>query len=297
MADDERRALLERYADAQADANSLPRPYVRAVIGLESSWNEKARSPVGARGLMQLMPDTAERLGVNADDPIENLKGGIQLLAENSRRFRGDLGLAYAGYNSNPDLLEQRLAKGGYDGLPEETRKALVMLRKAYPELLVSRGPTAEGAIAPVGAAQAQVPAPQPANVVAPEVTGGTNVPLGGEPTIGGSVAAMTPEMIASMGGQKVGEVAGGFTGPLAPVAVPALGALGAGGGAGAVVYAQELARGKSHEEAWQAGRHAFNVNDVLGMAPAAVKYGGKAVAWVGRRVPGMPHASEAMQD
>ncbi len=73
----------------------------------ESRWHEAARSPVGARGLAQLMPGTARELGVDPDDPLANLEGGARYLRQQLDRFDGDLEKALAAYNAGPGRVEQ----------------------------------------------------------------------------------------------------------------------------------------------------------------------------------------------
>lgn len=75
---------------------------LEAVVWQESRWRENAVSPAGARGLAQLMPGTARYLGVDPDDPMQNLEGGARYLREQLDRFDGDLEKALAAYNAGP---------------------------------------------------------------------------------------------------------------------------------------------------------------------------------------------------
>jgi hypothetical protein len=76
---------------------------VKAVIMAESSYNPRAVSPRGAVGLMQLMPNTAESLGVaNSFNPEQNILGGTKYLKKLIDQFHGDIKLALAAYNAGP---------------------------------------------------------------------------------------------------------------------------------------------------------------------------------------------------
>ena len=75
---------------------------IEALVWQESRWRANAVSPVGARGLAQLMPGTARDLGVDPDDPFANLEGGARYLREQLDRFDGDLEKALAAYNAGP---------------------------------------------------------------------------------------------------------------------------------------------------------------------------------------------------
>jgi soluble lytic murein transglycosylase-like protein len=94
---------------------------VAALIGAESAGNPRARSGKGARGLMQLMPATAERFGVEKSrlyDPAQNLEAGVKYLSWLADQFPNDLAKVLAAYNAG----EQTVVK--YQGIPpyKETR-------------------------------------------------------------------------------------------------------------------------------------------------------------------------------
>jgi hypothetical protein len=81
---------------------------VLAVIEAESNFNPQARSPKNAQGLMQLIPETAERFGVrNVWDPEQNVRGGMSYLRWLMRYFDGDLELVLAAYNAGEGAVER----------------------------------------------------------------------------------------------------------------------------------------------------------------------------------------------
>lgn len=95
------RTKYHAHIMAAARAFSLEPALIHAVISAESGYNPLARSAKGAKGLMQLMPDTAKRYGVdNPLDPEQNIQGGAAYLSDLLRLFGNDLNLALAAYNA-----------------------------------------------------------------------------------------------------------------------------------------------------------------------------------------------------
>jgi soluble lytic murein transglycosylase len=86
---------------------------VRAVIKTESNFNPEAVSEDGARGLMQLMPETARLMGVSdIDDPKENVEGGVKYLKRLLKSFNWNVSLALAAYNAGEAAVRR------YGGIP-----------------------------------------------------------------------------------------------------------------------------------------------------------------------------------
>jgi soluble lytic murein transglycosylase-like protein len=123
----------EAVADAARQAGVVPAVYaakvselarrfdlsptlIEAVVWQESRWRADAVSPVGARGLTQLMPGTARYLGVNPLDPLANLEGGARYLREQLDRFDGNIEKALAAYNAGPGRV---IAAGGVPRIRE----------------------------------------------------------------------------------------------------------------------------------------------------------------------------------
>ncbi len=110
----------ERYRVAPA--------LIRAVIEADSGGNPGAISRAGARGLMQLMPETAAELGVtNPFDPTQNIMGGTSYLRRLLDRYRGDVKLALAAYNWGMGNLERHP-----EAMPGETKNYIATVEKNH---------------------------------------------------------------------------------------------------------------------------------------------------------------------
>lgn len=101
-----------QLADAAADKYGLPRKLVRSVMAAESGFAQNAVSPKGAVGLMQLMPATALTLGVDPNDPAQNVDGGARYLRDLLQKYDGYLWHALAAYNAGPGAVDK------YNGVP-----------------------------------------------------------------------------------------------------------------------------------------------------------------------------------
>ena len=112
-----RRSQYLPHARAMARKHGVPEDLFLRLVQQESGWNPSARSNKGARGLAQLMPGTAAKLGVNPNDPVQNLNGGARYLRMMYNQF-GNWTLALAAYNAGPGAVQK------HGGIPpyRETR-------------------------------------------------------------------------------------------------------------------------------------------------------------------------------
>ena len=123
------RVEIENLIDKYSEKNGLDADFVKAVIKQESGFNPNATSHCGAMGLMQLMPSTAEGLGVtNAYDVEQNIMGGTKYLKGLMDRFDNNKSLALAAYNAGPNAVKK------YGGIPpyQETQNYVKRVLNNY---------------------------------------------------------------------------------------------------------------------------------------------------------------------
>lgn len=156
---------LNQLINSASAAYHLDPDLVNSVIHAESGFNSRAVSPKGAQGLMQLMPGTANRLGVaNAFDPQTNVGGGSRYLRELLERYNFDLIKALAAYNAGPQRVEQ------YRGVPpyHETRAYVARIVREYNRKKIAEEKDKKSAAARRTATQAPKPAANATAVPSP---------------------------------------------------------------------------------------------------------------------------------
>ncbi|EMK06366.1 lytic transglycosylase domain-containing protein [Leptospira kirschneri] len=119
---------LSKIIHQESEKNNLDPRLVQSVIKAESNFKTDAVSPKGAIGLMQLMPSTANSLGVEDPfDPAENVAGGTKFLSDLLNKYK-NLDHALAAYNAGPNAVDR------YAGIPpyKETRNYVEKVKKFY---------------------------------------------------------------------------------------------------------------------------------------------------------------------
>jgi soluble lytic murein transglycosylase-like protein len=130
-ATDDGKAPFHDAIQAAASRYNVDAELITSVIAVESNFNPKAVSRRNARGLMQLLPETASRLGVrDIFDPKENIDAGTRYLREQLQRYNNNLALALAAYNAGPERIQ------AYGRVPPftETISYVRRVKRAYAE-------------------------------------------------------------------------------------------------------------------------------------------------------------------
>jgi hypothetical protein len=140
------RLAVDRLVESSARRNGLDPALVRAVVRAESDNDPAAISPKGARGLMQLMPATAKRFGVeDAFDATANLDGGARYLRWLLNRYSGDLARSLAAYNAGETAMDWAVAQDRRLPPYAETRTYVARVMASY-ELLSGQPVSQRGA-------------------------------------------------------------------------------------------------------------------------------------------------------
>jgi soluble lytic murein transglycosylase-like protein len=123
---------LDKIVESASGREGISPELVRLVIGKESAAKPCAISPKGAQGLMQLMPATADELGVrDAFDPQQNVEGGTRLLKRLLTKYGGDVALALGAYNAGSGRVDR---EGGVPKIPETMNYVSDILSRFRPE-------------------------------------------------------------------------------------------------------------------------------------------------------------------
>jgi hypothetical protein len=120
---------INDLVEQTASRHQIDPQLVHAIIEVESKYDPKAVSRKGAMGLMQLIPETAQRFGVaNPFNPKENIEGGVSYLKHLLDLFRGDLSLSLAAYNAGEAAVQR------FGGIPSfaETRNYVRKVTDIY---------------------------------------------------------------------------------------------------------------------------------------------------------------------
>ena len=111
-----------------AAKHGLPADLLFAVAQTESDFDQSVVSEAGAKGIMQLMPDTAKELGVDADDMVQNIDGGARYLKQQLDDFGGNVEMALAAYNAGPDAVQKHKGVPPYTETQNYVAKIMGML-------------------------------------------------------------------------------------------------------------------------------------------------------------------------
>lgn len=127
---------IEDIVSKTSKAYGIDPDLIMAVMKVESNFNPQLVSPKGAMGLMQLMPGTADEMGVS--DPFdveENITGGVKYLRYLSEKYKGNLELILAAYNAGPAVVDR------YGGIPpyKETQDYVKKVLSVYKKFKVEK--------------------------------------------------------------------------------------------------------------------------------------------------------------
>jgi soluble lytic murein transglycosylase-like protein len=158
---------LKSLVDSISKTHGVDSGLVRALIKTESNFNRYAVSPKGARGLMQLMPETGRRLGVrDFFDPHQNVDAGVRHLKFLLNKFDGNIDLSLAAYNAGENLVERI---GRIPNYPE-TKNYVRKIRTLYANKSAPVPLAQATEVTPVAATEPAAATAQTATVQKPQI-------------------------------------------------------------------------------------------------------------------------------
>ncbi len=164
----------DRLIRRTATAHQVDAALVKAVMHIESAFNPHAVSHKGAQGLMQLMPETAQRYGAyDLFDPVQNVRAGVKYLKDLQKLFKNNTRLVLAAYNAGENAVLR------YKGIPpySETQDYVRKVIKVHQRYAAAEYPRTRVASAAVPTARKLVSAPKP--VISPNMAPASATPLG----------------------------------------------------------------------------------------------------------------------
>lgn len=194
MAGEERPATTEEIITAYAKMHKIPPALALSVAEQESGFDNTAVSNKGARGIFQLMPDTAKDLGVDSDDPLQNIQGGIKYLKQLSDKYNGDVTKTLQAYNGGMGNVDRGTISSDAQIYATDVMRRLStrMRTQATTPAPTFAGAVTTTAITPVKAALTAAPA-APAQ----------GAPPAGTPLPPGATAGMLPSDTKTAPGQR----------------------------------------------------------------------------------------------
>jgi hypothetical protein len=155
---------LEALIEEASNTHGVPKELIRGIIQQESSGNHfnsdgtVLTSSAGALGAMQLMPETAQGLGVNPNNPRENILGGTKYFKQQLEAFNGDVPKALAAYNAGPGAVQEHGGIPPYQETKDYVERIMGNLNGFSLSGLVDRGQDSFGAHAPTSPTNEPIP-------------------------------------------------------------------------------------------------------------------------------------------
>lgn len=119
-------AAYDRLIQRTASAHAVDAALIKAVMHIESAFNPHAVSDKGAMGLMQVMPDTAQRYGVDdLFDPVQNVRAGVLYIKDLQKLFKNNTRLVLAAYNAGENAVLRHKGMPPYNETQDYVRKVM----------------------------------------------------------------------------------------------------------------------------------------------------------------------------